>query len=191
MVQRLLFDLTRQKNGQPLSFEMERGRGVIVRNVKDSTGRNHRTELPLVTSSVNASDLPAAFDVSWLRSAQSPWRGNRRRVLRTADIFSGCGGLALGACDAAWALGLDHEVALAIDHQGIIDCLGRGDLDAAARLLPDEATRVFAVAGTPEECQERLAEYLAIGLDEPIIEVSGGAGERALALEVVRRLAQR
>ena len=79
---------------------------------------------------------------------------------------------------------------LPIDHQGIMDCLSRGDLDAATRLLPDEATRVFAVAGTPAECRERLAEYLAIGLDEPIIEVSGSAEERALALEVVRSLAR-
>ena len=54
------------------------------------------------------------------------------------------------------------------------------------RLLPEQAASAFAVAGTPAECRERLAEYLAIGLDEPIVEVSGDAQERRLALEVVR-----
>ena len=41
--------------------------------------------------------------------------------------------------------------------------------------LPDAAPQTFAVAGTPDECQARLREYLSIGLDEPIIEVSGSA----------------
>jgi 5,10-methylenetetrahydromethanopterin reductase len=79
---------------------------------------------------------------------------------------------------------------LPIDHQGIIDSLARHDLDAAVKLLPEEAAQAFAVAGTPEECRDRLAEYLSIGLDEPIIEVSGNAEERALALEVVRHVAR-
>jgi 5,10-methylenetetrahydromethanopterin reductase len=80
---------------------------------------------------------------------------------------------------------------LPIDHQGIIDSLARHDLDAAVKLLPEAAARVFAVAGTPVECRDRLAEYLSIGLDEPIIEVSGNDEERALALEVVRQVASR
>ena len=75
---------------------------------------------------------------------------------------------------------------LNIDHGKIIECLARHDLDAATRLLPEQAASAFAVAGTPGECRERLAEYLAIGLDEPIVEVSGDAQERRLALEVVR-----
>ena len=45
------------------------------------------------------------------------------------------------------------------------------------------AANVFAVAGTPAECSARLAEYLAVGLDEPIIEVTGTEEERALALD--------
>ena len=80
---------------------------------------------------------------------------------------------------------------LAIDHQGIIDSLARHDLDAAVKLLPDEAAQAFAVAGTPAECSDHLAEYLSIGLDEPIIEVSGNEEERALALEVIRQVAGR
>lgn len=80
---------------------------------------------------------------------------------------------------------------LAIDHPAIIASLARHDLDGAARLLPETAAQVFAVAGTPAECRERLEAYLSVGLDEPIIEITGDDEERALALEVVREVARR
>jgi 5,10-methylenetetrahydromethanopterin reductase len=78
-----------------------------------------------------------------------------------------------------------------IDHQAIMDAHARHDFDGAARLLPRGAANVFAVAGTPQECRARLQEYIASGLDEPIIEVAGNNEERKLALEVVRELAGR
>jgi 5,10-methylenetetrahydromethanopterin reductase len=80
---------------------------------------------------------------------------------------------------------------LDIPHDKIIACLANHDLDAAARLMPIEAANVFAVAGTPDECAARFADYLAVGLDEPIVEVGGSAEERALALEVVREVVGR
>jgi 5,10-methylenetetrahydromethanopterin reductase len=80
---------------------------------------------------------------------------------------------------------------LDIDHDAIMACHARRDFDAAVRLLPPEATNVFAVAGTPAQCRARLEQYLAVGLDESIIEVSGNRDERKLALDVVRDLAQR
>jgi len=80
---------------------------------------------------------------------------------------------------------------LDIDHEKIIQCLAGHDLDAATRLMPAAAANVFAVAGTPAECSGRLADYLAVGLDEPVIEVTGTAEERALALDVVRDVAGR
>jgi 5,10-methylenetetrahydromethanopterin reductase len=80
---------------------------------------------------------------------------------------------------------------LAIDHAAIIACHARHDFEAAVKLLPLEAANVFAVAGTLEECRARLEEYLAVGLDEPIIEVSGSREERSLALNLVRELADR
>jgi alkanesulfonate monooxygenase SsuD/methylene tetrahydromethanopterin reductase-like flavin-dependent oxidoreductase (luciferase family) len=56
---------------------------------------------------------------------------------------------------------------LDIDHEGIIAALARRDLDAGARLLPEEAATVFGVAGTPSECRDQLEGYLAMGLTEP------------------------
>ncbi len=80
---------------------------------------------------------------------------------------------------------------LDIDHQAIIDALSRRDLDGAARLLPENAATTFGVAGTPSECRDQLEAYLAVGLTEPIIEVTGNADERKLVLELIRELAAR
>jgi 5,10-methylenetetrahydromethanopterin reductase len=80
---------------------------------------------------------------------------------------------------------------LNIDHKSIMDALSRRDLDAAARLLPEEAASVFGVAGTPDECGELLERYLSLGLTEPVIEISGQGEDRKLALEVLRDLATR
>ncbi len=80
---------------------------------------------------------------------------------------------------------------LDIDHAAIIAAHARHDFDGAVRLLPETVANVFAAAGTPAECRDRLEQYLAIGLDEPIIEVTGNADERKLALAVVREVARR
>jgi 5,10-methylenetetrahydromethanopterin reductase len=80
---------------------------------------------------------------------------------------------------------------LHIDHQAIIAAHARHDFEGAVRLMPVEAANLFAVAGTPAQCRARLEEYLAVGLDELIIEVSGNAEERKLALELVRGVARR
>jgi 5,10-methylenetetrahydromethanopterin reductase len=77
---------------------------------------------------------------------------------------------------------------LDIDHAAIMAACARRDLDAAVALLPDEAASAFAVAGTPRECRERLEAYLSVGLDEPIIEISGSEDSRRLALALVREL---
>lgn len=87
-----------------------------------------------------------------------------------------------GHADNIKSSGLD------IDHEAIIAACSRRDLDAAVALLPEQAASTFGVAGTPRECRDRLQEYLSVGLDEPIIEVSGSAEARRLALEVVRDL---
>jgi 5,10-methylenetetrahydromethanopterin reductase len=78
---------------------------------------------------------------------------------------------------------------LDIDHAGIMAAVARRDLDAAVAMLPDAAASAFACAGTPRECHERLQEYLSIGLDEAVIEISGDAQGRKLALDVIRNVA--
>ena len=80
---------------------------------------------------------------------------------------------------------------LDIDHQAIMAAHARHDFDGAVKLMPEAAANVFAVAGTSTQCRERLEQYLGAGLDEPIIEISGNADERKLALDVLRDIARR
>jgi alkanesulfonate monooxygenase SsuD/methylene tetrahydromethanopterin reductase-like flavin-dependent oxidoreductase (luciferase family) len=61
------------------------------------------------------------------------------------------------------------------------------DLDKAASLVPDDAIDAFGVAGTPAECAKCLEAYLAAGLQEPVIQVSGTEEEKSLALQVIRQ----
>jgi len=80
---------------------------------------------------------------------------------------------------------------LPIDHEAIIAAVERRDLDAAAALVSDDAVEAFGVAGTPAQCRDSYAAYVAAGLDEPILQVSGTPENRALALDLVREFSGR
>jgi 5,10-methylenetetrahydromethanopterin reductase len=75
---------------------------------------------------------------------------------------------------------------LDIDHEAIMAAIARNDFDGAVKLMPERAASVFGVAGTQRECRDRLHEFLSVGLDEPVIEISGTPEARRLALELVR-----
>ena len=75
---------------------------------------------------------------------------------------------------------------IAIDQDSIVEAVAARDLDRAATLVPDEAVDAFGVAGTPAECAKALEAYMAAGLQEPVIQVSGSDEEKTLALEVIR-----
>jgi alkanesulfonate monooxygenase SsuD/methylene tetrahydromethanopterin reductase-like flavin-dependent oxidoreductase (luciferase family) len=77
-----------------------------------------------------------------------------------------------------------------IDHEAIIDAVKRRDLDAAARLVPDEAVEAFAVGGTARQCAQRLAAYVGAGLTEPVIEITGTPANRARGLAIVREVTE-
>jgi 5,10-methylenetetrahydromethanopterin reductase len=75
---------------------------------------------------------------------------------------------------------------LDIDHAAIIAAHARHDYEGAFSLLPERAASVFGIAGTPSECRDRLQEYLATGLDEVVIGISGDLEMNRLALKLVR-----
>jgi len=86
---------------------------------------------------------------------------------------------------------LDENLArssVPVDQPAIIAAIARRDLDAAARLVSDEAVETFAVCGTPARCRARLAAFLEAGLEEPVLTLLGDAEDRALGLGVVREL---
>lgn len=73
-----------------------------------------------------------------------------------------------------------------IDQEAVIAAIGRRDFDAAARLVPDEAAEAFAVAGTPKAARARLDAFMAAGVREPVLTIVGAAGDRELALNLIR-----
>ncbi len=78
---------------------------------------------------------------------------------------------------------------LPIDQEAIIAAVAKRDMDTAKSLVPDEAVDAFAVGGTPQNCRDRLVAYIEAGVTEPVIEISGDAASRALALDVLREFA--
>lgn len=65
-------------------------------------------------SRVGAGCATCDADSAFLRSPRPPYEALRPRI-RVVDLFAGCGGLTLGAAEAARRLGLGIEVGLAVD----------------------------------------------------------------------------
>ena len=76
-----------------------------------------------------------------------------------------------------------------MDHAAIIDAVARRDMGQATALIPDDAIDAFGVAGSPAACRDGLERYLAAGLDETILHISGTPENRALALDILGDLA--
>lgn len=74
---------------------------------------------------------------------------------------------------------------LVIDQSAIIDRVSNGDIDGAARLVPDDAVDAFAIVGTPARCRERVEAFLAAGVDEVLINVGSTPSEREAALKLI------
>ena len=77
---------------------------------------------------------------------------------------------------------------IAIDRDAVKQAIARRDMKAAADLIPDEAVASFAVCGPPEECERRIAEYRAVGIDEIVLLIVGDADGEAAALDLIRGL---
>jgi 5,10-methylenetetrahydromethanopterin reductase len=58
---------------------------------------------------------------------------------------------------------------LDIDHVAIYQALQRQDMEAACKLVSDEAIATLSVSGTPEDFENRIGEYLDAGVTYPII----------------------
>jgi alkanesulfonate monooxygenase SsuD/methylene tetrahydromethanopterin reductase-like flavin-dependent oxidoreductase (luciferase family) len=86
---------------------------------------------------------------------------------------------------------LDRNIAesgVAIDQEAIIAAMAKRDLDAAQALIPDQAVERFAVAGTQEECIEKLQGYARAGLKELVLLMAGSFEDHQYGLKVIREL---
>lgn len=86
---------------------------------------------------------------------------------------------------------LDENIAftgLPVDQEAIIAAIARRDLDAASRLVSDDAVEAFGVAGNVKECCEKLAPFIDAGMHELVLLLSGEIADREKNLDVVREL---
>ncbi|RAI43172.1 LLM class flavin-dependent oxidoreductase [Rhodoplanes roseus] len=78
---------------------------------------------------------------------------------------------------------------IAVDHEAVIAAIARRDIAGAAALVSDEAVDAFGIAGTPAHCIKRLEDFVAAGLDEPVLGLLGSPENCRLGLDVIRRVA--
>lgn len=86
---------------------------------------------------------------------------------------------------------IDDSIAhsgIAIDQPAIIEAMGRRDYAAAAKLVPDAAVEAFAVAGTVQQCCDRLLAYRDAGLGELVLLLAGNLEDQRFGLSVIREL---
>jgi 5,10-methylenetetrahydromethanopterin reductase len=78
-----------------------------------------------------------------------------------------------------------------IDQQGIIEAMSRRDFAAAANLVPDDAVETFAVAGTAQECCERLHGFGEAGLQDAVLLLAGTLEDQRYGLQVLRAFSKK
>jgi alkanesulfonate monooxygenase SsuD/methylene tetrahydromethanopterin reductase-like flavin-dependent oxidoreductase (luciferase family) len=65
----------------------------------------------------------------------------------------------------------------------------RGDRAGAERLVPDALIDAVSIAGTPDECRERVDAYRRAGLRLPLISPRGGEDARRVTINALRACA--
>ena len=86
---------------------------------------------------------------------------------------------------------MDDSIAhsgIPIDQAAIIAAMEKRDYEAAAMLVPDEAVEAFAVAGTLQQCCDKLLKYREAGLDELVLLLAGNVEDQRFGLSVILEL---
>jgi DNA (cytosine-5)-methyltransferase 1 len=111
-----LFDAKEERQSLE-QHELEVDSWRLTRRISLRGGDSSLTALPPVEL-VTDGDYSAAFDLAWLRTSERPRYQDPSlgAPVRIADLFSGCGGMALGVMEAARAIGRSSEVAFAADY---------------------------------------------------------------------------
>jgi 5,10-methylenetetrahydromethanopterin reductase len=77
---------------------------------------------------------------------------------------------------------------LSIDQEAIIAAMSARDFERAQALIPDEAVDRFAVAGTAQDCCDKLAKYADAGLKELVLLMAGTLEDQRQGLNVIREM---
>lgn len=75
-----------------------------------------------------------------------------------------------------------------LDQEALAVALGRHDWETASRLVTDEVVHAFAAAGRVEECQRRVQDFVAAGVQTPVLLPLGDLAARRRVLDVARGL---
>jgi DNA (cytosine-5)-methyltransferase 1 len=96
--------------------QLEQHDGTILRRILLDGVQVGCSSIPAqAPAGADQHSLAASFDQAWLRHPRPPPVDSEAPVVRTVDLFSGCGALSLGAAEACRALGLRLAPALAVD----------------------------------------------------------------------------
>jgi len=87
-------------------------KGSVVRTVRLANGRKISTS---IRAKISVTDPRLAFDYSYLRMRAHPRQPRDSNSIRFVDLFSGCGGLSLGATEACRAIGKRFLSVAALD----------------------------------------------------------------------------
>src|SRR6266404_3412161 len=108
-------ELETQPVAAAVSYLFDEKRRSATRIVKTSEGKSFETRLDVPTRVSIQQDARSMYDQVFLRSTKPACHAPLRGSVRTADLFSGCGGLSLGVREACTALSKKAESVLAID----------------------------------------------------------------------------
>jgi DNA (cytosine-5)-methyltransferase 1 len=98
------------------SYRLNEEGKYVSRIVTRRDGTRFEARRDLIPGITTKQDARSMFDQIFLRSTKPAWHAPLRGAVRTADLFSGCGGLSLGVREASTALGKRFESVLAIDN---------------------------------------------------------------------------
>jgi DNA (cytosine-5)-methyltransferase 1 len=96
------------------AYEHNVRKGRVIRRVSKKRGGQSVTSIDTLGIK-KCKDAHSLFDQAFLRGAKVRQHGLVHGTVRAVDLFSGCGGLSLGAREASVALGFKFESLVAID----------------------------------------------------------------------------
>ncbi|MGE4011656.1 MAG: LLM class flavin-dependent oxidoreductase [Alphaproteobacteria bacterium] len=79
---------------------------------------------------------------------------------------------------------------LPIDQPAIIEAIGQRDFARAQSLVPDSVVDACAVGGTLDRCVARIKEFVAAGIEEPVLVLAGEPEDQKRSLLALRELTQ-
>lgn len=129
------------------------GSEYVERVVVAGDGKKTVTRIPLAAD-IPGRDVHSAFDYSWLRLRERP-ASSGGLPFRVVDLFSGCGGLSLGAMEACTAAGRSFEAVAALDLDEDALKVYRANISETAARAVDIQTVVDGRLGATASKRER------------------------------------